>query len=190
MGIRDSMRGGLGSPRTWVATSSGLLVPVPDAAQPSPHTVYGDAIGEFWKTSLTSTELFDESPDMKLAEVLLASNHLRLTLGILSRAALSLYSASWAKIPDTQRELARLFLSEEALRRIDAWRAAHPAEPEVYFLGDQQLLTAMTIALLKTKGPRRLTRHNPPFVALGRALSHLRLRQRISAQTSPHRVSG
>lgn len=127
----------------------------------------------FWKVSLTSEEILGEQPDRRVVETLLGAGPLRLTLGVLSRAALTLAVANYDEMPEVQAALARLFLPLEVLQRIDDWRRAHPGNPDVYFLGDQHLLTAMTVALFKTKRRKVRSPEGPPFVALGRALAHV-----------------
>ena len=72
-----------------------------------------------------------------------------------------------------QRELAPIFFSLETLHRVDDWIRRHAENPDVYLFGEQQLLAAMTSAILKTKRSSRTPVMGPPFAGLGRALAHL-----------------
>lgn len=162
------------NPVRWVTTPVGVWVPVrPEPEVPSQGPQYGDVIRNYWKICLSSKEIFREEPDWRVVETVFASGPLRFVLGLLSRAAFTLSSAAYVEMPRVQPELARLFLGQEALERIDEWRRGHPDEPGLYFLGDQQLLGAMTTTLLKAKRGRKSPPHGPPFVQIGRALAHL-----------------
>src|SRR5712691_8474797 len=98
----------------WVTTATGIWVPIQPVASPATRTGYGEAVRQFWKICLTSKEILDEQPDLKVAEILLSANRLRFTLGVLSRAAMTLSDAPYTEIAAAQPMLARGFLPEEA----------------------------------------------------------------------------
>jgi hypothetical protein len=133
----------------WVPTETGIAVPVGGSIGLSlrPTSDYFGTFRRFSRITLSAREIFDEAPDRGVAQLLLTAGPLRLTLALLSRCALTLSSAKYEELPEVQRELARAFLPPAALDRMDEWIRTHPSEPEVYFLSEQQLLTAMTFAL-------------------------------------------
>jgi len=117
--------------------------------------------------------VFNEPPDRQVAEIALSSLPLRHCLAILSRAAFTLATPSHAEMLPTQRELAPIFFSLETLTQVDDWIRRHAEHPDVYLFGEQQLLAAMTIAILKTKRFDQAPVIGPPFSGMGRALAHL-----------------
>ena len=141
-------------------------------APPAPRS-YADLVRRYWKVCLSSQELLNEAPNDRIAEVSLSSLPLRHCLAILSRGAFALASATHAEALQTQKGLAPVFFSREVLTRADTWVKQHPEDPDVYLFGEQQFLTAMTLAILKTKRLSRAPLTGPPFEGLGRALSHL-----------------
>jgi predicted nucleic acid-binding protein len=103
-------------------TPTGVWIPLTSlAGGPAREPRYGDVIREYWKICLSSREIFGEEPDRRVTEVF-RTGPLRFVLGLLSRAAFNLSDASYREMPDVQRELARLFLPQAALQRIDQWR--------------------------------------------------------------------
>jgi hypothetical protein len=158
-------------PVGWATMASGVWVPLSLEPKPSLPN-YAAVLRQFTRISLTSREIFDETPAQQTIDNLLSAAPLRFTLAVLSRAALTLGNASYSDMRRLQPQLARVFLRSAELERIDAWRCSHPEDPDVYFLGEQQLLHAMTIALVKTKRLRCWNRERPPFGQVRRLLDN------------------
>src|SRR6266567_1404400 len=143
-------------PRRWLLTPSGVLVPVHLAPRLN-RLSHADIVLQYSKVQLSAADLLASTDGLARARRLLTRYSLPATLAILSKAALVLAQSRYQDMIRTQQYLAVQFFEREILDRADAWIREHRRDGEAYLFGEQQLLLAMCVALLDSKGTA------PPF---------------------------
>jgi len=159
-------------PRRWLLTPSGVFVLVHLAPRLN-RLSHADIVLQYWKVQLSAADLLASTDGLARARRLLTRYALPATLAILSKAALVLAQSRYQDMIQTQKYLAVQFFEREILDRADAWIREHRRDGEAYLFGEQQLLLAMCVALLDSKGTAPPFPTGGPLTTLGEALLHV-----------------
>lgn len=170
--IRPAERYDSGGERSWLLTPSGLLVRASQMPRPAPIR-HADIVLKYWKVQLSAADLLDSTEGLTRARGLLTRHSLTHTLAILSKAALVLAQSPYQDMMRTQQYLAAQFFEREILNRADSWIREHRRDGEAYLFSEQQLLLAMCVALLDSKGTAPPLPGGGPLATLGEALLHV-----------------
>lgn len=156
----------------WTSVPSGIFVPFrPIRPQTQPSSA--DIILRYAKVQLSASDLLGSAEGVSLAARFLSFYSLPATLTLLSRAALVLDQTSYADRMETQRYLAHQFFSPDILRKTDDWIRANRKDGEAYLFSEQQLVMAMSLALLNHRGHAHPLPKDGALEGLGKALLHI-----------------